>query len=88
MANGSSSFQMEVVPPLTKSPVQECMELKYQGRLKDISTLQLTSLTYPGIILGMGSANERWRYIVMLAVIGLVHSQNYPWILNFVVQIF
>ena len=32
-----------------------------------------------GIILGMGSANERKRYIVMPPIIDLAHAQNHPW---------
>ena len=31
-----------------------------------------------GIILGMGSTNERWRYIVMVSLIDWVHNQNDP----------
>ena len=30
----------------------------------------------PGIILGMGSANERRRYIVTSSLIGWAHTQN------------
>ena len=33
-----------------------------------------------GIILGMGSANERWRYIVTSFLIGWAHTQNDPWL--------
>ena len=29
-----------------------------------------------GIILGMGSANERWRYIVTSSLVGWAHTQN------------
>ena len=32
----------------------------------------------PGIILGMGSANERWHYNAT-SVIGWAHTQNDPW---------
>ena len=31
------------------------------------------------IILGMGSANERWHYISMSSLIGYAHNQNDPW---------
>ena len=31
-----------------------------------------------GIILGMGSANERWHYNVMSSLIGWAHTQNDP----------
>ena len=31
------------------------------------------------IILGMGSANERWRYFVAPSLIGGAHTQNDPW---------
>ena len=34
----------------------------------------------PGIILGMGPANERQRYGVTLSLIGRAHSQKAPWI--------
>ena len=30
-------------------------------------------------LLGMGSANERWRYIVTSALIGCAHDQHDPW---------
>ena len=33
---------------------------------------------YTGISLGLGSANEKMRYIVMPPLIGWAHSQNYP----------
>ena len=32
-----------------------------------------------GIIQGMHSANERWRYIVTSSLIGWAHTQNHPW---------
>ena len=32
-----------------------------------------------GIILGMGSANERRWYYVMPSLIGRAHTQNDPW---------
>ena len=35
---------------------------------------------YPGIILCMPPANERWHYNIMLSLIGWVHSQNDPWL--------
>ena len=35
-----------------------------------------------GIILCMCLANERWRNIVMLCLIGWVHTQNDPWKLH------
>ena len=35
-------------------------------------------LVFPGIILCMHPANERWRYIVTSSLIGWVHSQNDP----------
>ena len=31
------------------------------------------------MILGMGSTNERCRYIVTASLIGLAHTQNVPW---------
>ena len=33
-----------------------------------------------GIILGMGSANERRRYVVPPPLIGWAHTQNDPWL--------
>ena len=33
---------------------------------------------YPGIILGIGSANESRRYIVLSSLIGWAHTQNNP----------
>ena len=35
-------------------------------------------LSEPGVILGMGSANERRRYIVTSSLIGWAHTQNDP----------
>ena len=35
-------------------------------------------MKYPGIIRGMGSANERRHYYVMPSFIGLAHTQNDP----------
>ena len=32
----------------------------------------------PGVIMGLGSANERRRYIVMSSLMGWVHTQNDP----------
>ena len=37
------------------------------------------TLQSAGNILSMGSANERWCYIVMSCIIGWVHTQNDPW---------
>ena len=37
-------------------------------------------MKYAAIILGMGPANERRRYIIMVHLIGWTHHQNYPWI--------
>ena len=34
---------------------------------------------WPRFILRMHPANERWHYIVMLPLIGWVHTQNGPW---------
>ena len=34
-----------------------------------------------GIILCMGSANERWHYIVTASLFGWAHTQNDPWYL-------
>ena len=31
-----------------------------------------------GMNLGMGSANERWHYILTLSLIGCAHTQKYP----------
>ena len=33
---------------------------------------------WPGIIRGFGSANEKWNYIVTLALIGWAHTHNDP----------
>ena len=38
----------------------------------------LTTAPVPGIILGMGSANERRRYIVTSSLIGRAHDKNDP----------
>ena len=45
------------------------------------SSVAISSTTTPGIILCMGSANERRRYIVTSSLIGWTHIQNDPWIL-------
>ena len=37
--------------------------------------------SYSGIILGMGSANERERYVVTASLIGWTPAQNDPWYL-------
>ena len=37
---------------------------------------QCVRYSYPGIILGMGSANERRRYNVTSSLLGLAHTQN------------
>ena len=35
-----------------------------------------TAPTLPGIIVGMGSTNERWCYIIKLSLIGWTHTRN------------
>ena len=40
----------------------------------------LVSFTLSEIILCMGSANERWCYIVMSTLIGGAHTQHGPWL--------
>ena len=42
------------------------------------NTLEVTvySINHAGIILGMGSANERWCYMVTSSLIGWAHIQN------------
>ena len=44
------------------------------------SWLQVSDFQSAGIILCMGSANERRRYNVTSSLIGWVHSQNDPWV--------
>ena len=44
----------------------------------DTDTLDCLALTNAGIILGMGSTNERWHYIIMLSLIGWALGQNDP----------
>ena len=44
-----------------------------------VSSCDLPIIGSSGIILGMGSANERRCYIVALSLIGCVHTQNDPW---------
>ena len=39
-------------------------------------TLKQNQLTVSGIIQGMGSANERKRYMVTLSFIGCAHTQK------------
>ena len=41
-----------------------------------------------GIILGMGSANERWHYIVRSSLIGWAHTQNDTWGYNLHTQLY
>ena len=38
----------------------------------------MNSTEYSGIIMGMGSANERWRYIVASSFIDWAHTQIDP----------
>ena len=45
---------------------------------KNLTALLVMSAMYSGIILWMHPANERWRYIVTLSLIGWVHTQNDP----------
>ena len=42
---------------------------------------EMVMLTFSGIVLFMCPANERWCYIVTLALIGWTHTQNDPCIL-------
>ena len=37
-------------------------------------------MEFSGIIVGMGSANERRRYNVTSSLIGWAHTQNGPWV--------
>ena len=46
---------------------------------KPLSEPMMAGLLCSGIILGVGSANERWRYNVMLSPIGWAHTQNGPY---------
>ena len=39
----------------------------------------ITYISYPGIILFMQPANERWRYIATSSLIGWKHTQNDIW---------
>ena len=48
---------------------------------KNVSSVQY-SVTYPEIILDMGSANERRRYTVTPPLIGWAPNQNDPWYLK------
>ena len=41
-------------------------------------TSSYDELSYPGIVLGMGSASERRHYIIMPPLIGWTHNQNDP----------
>ena len=40
------------------------------------SIMEIRNYWYPGIILCMRPANERWRYTVMAYLIGWTHTQN------------
>ena len=35
-----------------------------------------TAASLPGIIVGVGSTYEKWRYIIKLSLIGWTHTQN------------
>ena len=37
-------------------------------------------ISVTGLILGMGSANERWHYNVTWCLTGWAHTQNDPWV--------
>ena len=39
-------------------------------------------MAFSGVILWMCPANERWRYIVTLSLIGWMQTQNDPWFFN------
>ena len=39
---------------------------------------QCVNMSLPGVIMGLGSANERRRYIVMSSLIGWMHTRNEP----------
>ena len=41
--------------------------------------------TYAGVILGMGSANERKRYDVMPSLIGRARTQDEPWYVYYII---
>ena len=55
-------------------------KLSSQFRYPKLLTLHLMA----GIILGMGSANGRRRYIVTPPLIGWIHTQNDPWMVVWV----
>ena len=53
----------------------------YWPFVRGIHRIPLThqNLALPGIILGMGSANERWRYSEQPFLVGPAHTQNDSW---------
>ena len=57
----------------------KCYNLKYvlrDDKLPKSVLIKEFITTYAGIILGMGPANERRRYIVTSSLISWVHTQN------------
>ena len=51
---------------------------KQQQQQQNIPSTTTKQDTHQGIILGMDSANERWRYIVTSSLIGWAHTRNDP----------
>ena len=45
-------------------------------RGKQVKVLRISKVWISGIILGMGSTNDRWCYNVMSSLIGLAYTQN------------
>ena len=69
-----------MVAPVQKSAMeipQSCTNPSIWCRQIQVSTRHVAA-TWPGIILCMPSANERWRYTVTLFLIGWAHTQNHP----------
>ena len=69
-----------MVAPVQKSAMEipeSCTNPSIWCRQIQISTRHVAA-TWPGIILCMCSANERWRYSVTPSLIGWAHTQNHP----------
>ena len=52
--------------------------LIFSGKYSQVYQSQCSTTHYPGIILCMHPANERWCYIVTSSLIGWVHAQKDP----------
>ena len=60
---------------------RDCISVSMEKYLTCYSVKILPIVRITGIILGIGSANERRRYIVTSPIISWASTQNYPWII-------